>query len=164
MYLIGYVLKPQGIRGEVKIDPVSPDLERFKRLDKVYLRNDTLTAYSIENVRLSNRFVFMKFSDINTRNDAELLRNCEVLIDKEALIKLSPGEFFVHDLVGCEVFTEEEDVLGKIIDVMQIRCNDVYVVMSQTGQEFLIPAIKDVIKLVDIKHKKIIIHRLEGMI
>jgi 16S rRNA processing protein RimM len=164
MYLIGYVLKPQGIRGELKVDPVSSNLERFKHLDKVYLRNCKLRAFAIENVRLSDRFVFLKFSDINTRNDAELLRNCEVLIDKEALIKLSPGEFFVHDLVGCKVFTEEKDLLGKIVDVMQISSNDVYVIMNQKGQELLIPAIKDVIKRVDIKNKKIIIHLLEGML
>lgn len=164
MYLIGYVLKPQGIRGEVKVDPVSPNPERFKNLAKVYLKNEELTAYSIENVRLSNRFVFLKFSEVNTRDDAELLRNCEVLIDKEDLIKLSPGEFFIHDLVGCKVFTEGGDLLGKIVDVMQISSNDVYVVMNQTGQELLVPAINDVIKLVDVKHKKIIIHLLEGML
>jgi 16S rRNA processing protein RimM len=164
MYLIGYILKPHGIKGEVKVDPISPYPERFNRLDRVYLKNDSIQAYSIQSVRISNRFVFLKLSEINSRSEAELLRNYEVLIDKEQLIELKADEFFIHDLVGCEVISENGDLIGKIVEVMQVSSNDIYVVQDERGREILVPAIKDVIKNIDIKHKKIKIHLMEGMI
>jgi len=164
MYLIGYILKPHGIRGEVKVNPISPYPERFNRLDRVYLRNDSIQAYSVQSVRISNRFVFLKFSEINSRSEAELLRNYEVLIAKEQLIELEADEFFIHDLVGCDVISENGDSIGKIVEVMQASSNDIYVVQDERGREILVPAIKDVIKKIDIKQKKIKIHLMEGMI
>lgn len=164
MYLIGYILKPHGIWGEVKVNPISPYPERFNRLDRVYLRNDSIQAYSVQSVRISNRFVFLKFSEINSRSEAELLRNYEVLIAKEQLIELEADEFFIHDLVGCDVISENGDSIGKIVEVMQASSNDIYVVQDERGREILVPAIKDVIKKIDIKQKKIKIHLMEGMI
>jgi 16S rRNA processing protein RimM len=164
MYLIGYVLKPQGLKGEIKVNPVSPDLERFKLLEKVYLKNDTIQTYLVENVRISNRFVYLKFSEVNTRDEAEQLRDCEILVDPDERIRLSAGEYFIHDLLDCQVFTQQGDLLGTLVEVWQNSSNDVYVVKNQLGVEILVPAIKDVIKNVDIKAKKIIIQLIEGMV
>ena len=165
MYLIGYILKPQGLRGEVKVEPVTPYLSRFNRLEKVSLQIKNIKqTYTIKNVRISDRFVFLKFSEIDSRNDAELLRNAEIYIGEKDLIKPAKDEYFVHDLIGCQVISENDDVIGVLIDVVQMRSNDVYVVENKEGGQILIPATKEVVKQVNVGQKQIIIHLLEGLI
>ena len=164
MYIIGYVVKPHGIKGEVKVQPISPDPDRFYQLKKVFLRMNVIQAYSIQKTRISNRFVFLKLSGVDSRNDAEILRDCEILIEKEDLIDLPSDSYFIHDLIGCEMITEEDKIVGNVVDILQMASNDVYVVNDDSGKEILVPAIKDVIKKIDIKRKKIRIHLFEGII
>ena len=163
MYIIGYIIKPHGIKGEVKVKAISPYPDRFKELEQVYLEQKSLNTYSVERVRITNNYIYLKLDKINTRNEAEPLRNCDILVKKEDLISLSPDEYFIHDLIGCDIFTENGKKLGKLIDVMQMNANDVYVIRSQEGKEILLPAIKDVIKDIDIKSRKIKIHLMAGI-
>lgn len=165
MYLIGYILKPQGLKGEVKVESVTPYLERFNRLDRVFLQlKEKKQAYSIENVRVSDRFVYLKFAEINSRDDAELLRTAEVLIEEKDLIQPAQDEYFIHDLIGCQVISENNDVIGVLSDVVQMSSNDVYVVKNGEGIEILIPATKEIVKRVNVGQKQIIIHVLEGLL
>ena len=164
MYVVGMVLKPQGIKGEIKVKSISSNPERFKTLKKIYIQKEKLKAYSIESVRTSNKFVFLKLSEINNREDTEILRGCDILIDEADLIELLPDEYFIHDLIGCQVISEEGLKLGELIDVSQYSSNDVYVVKNEAGEEVLIPATKEVIKQVDIIQKKIIVNLLEGLL
>jgi len=164
MYLIGIIVKPQGIKGEVKVKPVSPDPERFYDLDKVYIRVEKILTYSIENIRISNSFVFLKLAHINSRNDAELLRGKEILISEDQLIDLDEGEYFVHDLIGCQIISEDGLIIGEIEDIIQSSSNDIYLVKNRKGHEYLIPAIADVIQKVDIQAKQITIHVLDGLL
>jgi len=163
MYLIGNVLRPLGIKGEVKIEPISSRLERFKLLKKVFLRKNSIQTYTIETVRLAGKSVFIKFKDVNTRTAAESLRGAEILVDQNDVIGLEKDEYFIHDLIACHVYSEQGTYLGEIVDVLQLSSNDVYVIKTQTGRELLIPAIKDVVKRVEPESKKIIIHLLEGL-
>jgi len=165
MYLIGYISKPQGIRGEVKVEPVTPNPKRFNRLKKVYIQlQNKQRAYSIEKIRVSGRFVYIKFSGINSRDDADLLRKAEVLIEEKDLIQPGQNEYFIHDLIGCQVVSENNDEIGVLSDVIQMSSNDVYLIRNSDGDELLLPATKEVIKIVDIKQKRIIIHVLEGLL
>lgn len=165
MYLIGYILKPQGLKGEVKVEPVTSYLDRFNRLENVSLHIKNIKrTYTIENVRISDRFVFLKFSEIDSRNDAELLRNAEVYIGEKDLIKPAKDEYFVHDLIGCQVISENDEVLGTLNEVVQMRSNDVYVVENKEGGQILIPATKEIVKQINVDQKQIIIHLLEGLI
>jgi 16S rRNA processing protein RimM len=164
VYIIGYVLKPQGTRGEIKVKSVSPDPERFKKIEKVFLKRESLYIYSIERVRIANKFIYLKFAEINSREEAELLRNCDILVDKKDLIALTPGEYFVHDLIGCDVITEKGKKLGEVVDVIQMDSNDVYVVRNKEGEEILLPAIKDVIKGINIEKKLMKVHLIAGII
>jgi 16S rRNA processing protein RimM len=163
MYLIGNVLRPQGITGEVKIEPISSRRERFKSLTKVYLKKNSIQTYSIESVRLAGRFVYIKFKEISTRTAAEALRGSEILVEASDVIGLHEGEYFVHDLIACRVFSEQGTYLGEIVDVLQLSSNDVYVLKTPTGREILIPAIRDVIKSITPESKEVIIHLLEGL-
>jgi 16S rRNA processing protein RimM len=164
MYIIGTVLKAQGIRGEIKVKPLTPRLERFKSLNKVYLKKETIQTCSVEAVRLSNGFVYLKLKEIQSRTAAELLRGAEILVEQQELLELEPDEYFVHDLIGCRAVDEQGINLGKIVDVIQLSSNDVYVVQSDTGREILIPAIKDVVKQVIPESKLVVIHLLEGLL
>jgi 16S rRNA processing protein RimM len=165
MYLVGYILKPQGIKGEVKVDAVSSNLKRFQKLKKVHIQLKNKTRiYPIENVRVSDRFVYLKFAGVDSRSDAEALRNTEILIDKHDLIQPGDEEYFVHDLIGCQVFAENKRYIGILSDIVQMSSNDVYIVIDENGKEYLIPAIKDVVKQVDIPNKTVFIHLLEGLI
>lgn len=164
MYVVGQVLKPQGIKGEIKVKYISPDPKRFKTLKKIFVKKEKLESYLIESVRISDKFVFLKLFGINNREDSESLRGCDLLIEKENLVKLLPNEYFVHDLIGCQIVTEDEIILGEVIDISQISSNDIYVVKDGKGNELLIPAIREVIKQVDIANKRIVIHLLEGLL
>lgn len=165
MYLIGYILKPQGLKGELKVESVTPYLERFNRLDRVFLQlKEKKQTYSIENVRISDRFVYLKFTEINSRDDAELLRTAEVLIEEKDLIQPAQDEYFIHDLIGCQVISENNDVIGVLSEVVQMSSNDVYVLKNSEGIEILIPATKEIIKRVNVGQKQIIIHVLEGLL
>jgi 16S rRNA processing protein RimM len=165
LYIIGYILKPQGILGEVKVNPVSQDPKRRKHLKSVYLHKDkNIESYSVQRVRVSDKYAFIKFAGIDSRDKADLLRNAEILIDAKDLIRPSSDEFFIHDLLNCRVVTQDGTEIGWIKDVVQMPGNDVYVVTNEIGDEFLIPAIKQVIQQVDISSKKITIQLLDGLL
>ena len=164
MYLVGIIVKPQGIKGEVKVKPISPDPNRFHDLDHIYIRLQKLKTYSVENVRISNGFVFLKLVGVNSRNEAEMLRTKEILIPEDQLISLNDDEYFVHDLIGCKVLSEDGTVIGEVDEIIQESSNDIYLVKGREGHEYLIPAISDVIKEVNIKSKEITIQILDGLL
>ena len=154
MYVVGQVLKPIGLKGELKVKSTSPDPKRFETLKKIYIQKDNIESYSIESVRFSNEYVFLRLLGINDREEAESLRGYDLLIEESDLIELLPDEFFIHDLIGCRVITEEGFDLGEIVNVSQYSSNDVYVVKNDAGKEILIPATKEIIKQVNITEKK----------
>jgi len=164
MYLIGHILKPQGIKGEIKVESVSPDTARFYRLNEIFVQCEKLETYLIEAVRISGRFVFLKFSGVNTRNEVERLRGCEVLIREDDLIDLRDNEYFIHDLIGCRVVDENDDTIGELKEVMQNPSNDIYILIAPDGREMLVPAIRDVVREIDLKSKKIYIRTPEGLL
>ena len=164
MYLIGIILKPQGIKGEIKIKPVSPDPDRFYDLEHVFINSVEVQKYIVEKIRVSGEFVFLKFDGVNSRNEAEELRGKEILVMQDQLIDLEKNEYFVHDLIGCSVIDQNGNLVGEIVDIMQQSSNDIYVIKDSQAREHLIPAISDVIKQVDIAGKKIFIHVMEGLL
>ena len=165
MYLIGYILKPQGVKGEVKVESVSPHLDRYKRLDRVFIQSSgQIKPFTVQHVRVAHRFVFLRFLEVRTRDQAVLLRGAEVLVEAKDVLNPAPGEYFVHDLIGCSVITEDGRHLGNLTQVVQMTANDVYVVQNDEGEEILLPAIKDVIKKVDVHKKEILVHLLDGLL
>jgi len=164
MFVVGKVLKPQGIDGSVKVEIITSFPEHFLDLKQVFiLKENTKQAYSIEHVRLSNRFVFIKFAGVNSIEQAEALRNQYLYIEEKDLTPLGEDEYYVHDLLGLKVFDEQGNYHGIISDVWSYTANDVYVVKTETGAELLLPAIKSVIKKIDRKAGKMIIHLMEGL-
>lgn len=151
---IGNISKAQGIKGEVKIAPLTDDVSRFKKLKSVYLDGE---VYKVKSVKILPSGIFIAFEGIDDRNGAELLRNKEIQIERKDAVDLPKDRYFIVDIIGCQVYTDDEKV-GKLKDVLQYGSADVYVISTSKGNA-MIPAIERIIKQVDVENKKIILDK-----
>ena len=155
--MIGEISKPQGIRGEVKVRPVTCDPERFYDLDYVFFkRGETFVKHNVTVRRVDGDAVYMTFEGIADRDAAEKLRGEELYIDREHSVELPEDMNFICDLIGCEGVDTNGRSIGKITDVMQPGGNDVYVFNGSLG-EVLVPALKIVVLEVNVEEKRILL-------
>ena len=162
---VGQIVNTFGIKGEVKVTPFTDDINRFDNLKKVYVKTrkeDKL--YKVEGVRYHKNMVLLKLEGIENPEQAELLKNAYLEIDREDAIPLKEGQYFIVDLIGLDVYTDEGNLLGKVDDIYNTGANDIYVVKDELGKQILLPGIKDVIKEVDLDNEKIIVHLIPGLI
>ncbi|MDE5755688.1 MAG: ribosome maturation factor RimM [Clostridia bacterium] len=151
---IGYISKAQGVKGEVKISPLTDDASRFKKLKSVFIDGK---AYAVKGVRVLPNGIFMTFEGIDDRNAAELLRDKEIQVERKDAVSLPKDRYFIVDVVGCEVYADDEKI-GKLTDVLQYGAADVYVISTPKGKA-MIPAIERIIKQVDVENKKILLDK-----
>lgn len=162
---IGQIINTFGIKGEVKVFPLTDDIKRFDDLETVYVKNKKESQlYNIESIKYHKNFVLIKFKGINTVEQAEILRNSYLEVDREQAIPLNEGEYFIADLIGLEVYSDEGKLIGKVDDIYNTGANDIYVVKDDLGKQTLLPGIKDVIKNVDLEKGQIIVHLIPGLI
>ena len=160
---IGAVNKAHGIKGELQITPITDEPEQFSTLNSCYLNfNEKRKICSIEKVRFTRNKILLKLEGIDDRTTAQKLRGAFVEIKLTDLRELSDNEYFIFDLVGLKVKKMSGEFIGELIDVLTLPANDVYVV-NNGEQEFLIPAIKDVIKQVDLKRGEMSIDPVDGL-
>jgi len=157
---VGKIVNTFGIKGEVKVALYTEDISNFKNNSKVYVNDKEM---QVENSRLQKNMLILKLKGIDNMNDAENLRGSIITIDRSQK-ELPKGTYYIADLIGLDVYTEEGNLLGKVTDIYNTGANDIYTVKTQDGKEVLLPAIKDVIKQVDIQNQKIIVHILKGLI
>ena len=151
---VGKIAKPQGVGGELKILPLTDDVNRFKSLKSVFIDGK---EYSVIKARISPNGVFLTLDGINDRNVAEQLRNKNVEVDRKDAVRLEKDRYFIVDIISCEVFVGEEKI-GKLVDVLQYGSADVYVISTKKGKA-MIPAIKRILVDVDVENKKIVLDR-----
>lgn len=162
---IGQIVNTFGIKGFVKVNPFVDDISRFDDLKKVYIkRNETLKEMEIEEIKYHKNMVLIKFKGIDKVEEAEQYRNLYLEVDRENAIDLQEGEYFIADLLGLSVVTEENKFLGKLEDIFNTGSNDIYVVKIEDGKQLLLPAISEVIKQINLNESKIVVHLLEGLI
>lgn len=166
-YTVGKVVNTQGLRGELRVISTTdfPD-ERFRIGNTLLLFHPSLAQplqVEVASRRLQKDFVILTFKGYPTINDVEKFKGGELKIGEDDLIELEEDEYYIHQLVGCEVITDEGEELGKITDVLQPGANDVWVVKGKRG-EILLPFIDDCIKHVDVKNKRVICHLMEGLV
>ncbi|AAM24681.1 16S rRNA processing protein RimM [Caldanaerobacter subterraneus subsp. tengcongensis MB4] len=164
-YNVGKVTSPHGIRGEIKVYPLTNVPERFYDIPYIWVfdEKDIPCKYEIENVKITSKgMVLLKLKGIDSRNDAEKLKGLFLKVDAENALKLEEDEYFITDLIGMKVYTEEGELIGTLEEVLQTGANDVYVVKAKE-REVLLPAIKEVIKKVDVEGKVMIVRLLEGL-
>lgn len=160
---VGQIVNTFGIKGEVKVTPFTDDINRFDSLEKVYVKTKKEEKlYNIENVRYHKNMVLLKFENVNTMEDAEMLRNAFLEIDREEAIPLEEGTYFIADLIGLDVYTDEQEFLGKVEDIYNTGSNDIYVVKNELGKQILLPGIEEVIKEVKLDDR-IIVHLIPGL-
>lgn len=164
-FQVGVISSTHGIRGEVKVFPTTDDVNRFKKLKEVQL--DTGKEKILlhpESVKFFKQFVILKFKEFNSINDVEAYKGKSLYVDREHAVRLRKDEYFIADLIGLSVVTEEGDAFGLMKDVMQTGANDVYVVERTNGEEVLLPAIKECVKEIDIENGKITVHIMDGLL
>ena len=163
--IVGQIVKPQGIRGEVKVRPITDDPDRFYDLDRVAVQDEksgAYTFYPVQTVRVHEGFVYIKLKGIEDRNAAETLRDRYLHIDRSQAVKLPEGRYFIVDLEGCAVFDEQGAALGTLDEVIQTGANDVYMIKGEKVS-YMLPALKQWIESVDIESQKIVVKR-EGLL
>ena len=148
---VGVISSTHGVRGEVKVFPTTDDVKRFKKLKKVILdTGKEQLPLEIEVVKFFKQFVILKFRGIDNINDIEKYKGKRLLVDREHAVKLKKDEYFIADMIGMDVFTEDGELFGALKDVMETGANDVYIIEMSDGKEVLVPAIKQCILDVDI--------------
>lgn len=164
---VGQILKPHGIRGEVKVYPLTDDYKRYSKLKKVFTTKDEkkYEKIEIESVKYVKEFPVVKLAGIDTVNDAEKLRQIYIYVNREDAVKLPKDSYFIADLIGMKVITDEGEFLGEVVSVFPTGSNDVYEVKSENHKKnILLPAIKDVVLDINIDSREMKVHLLEGLI
>lgn len=162
---VGVISSTHGVRGEVKVFPTTDDVKRFKELKEILLdTGKELLALEIENVKFFKQFAILKFKGLDSINDIEKYKGKSLFVRREHAVKLKRDEYFVADLLGCEVVDEENNRLGVLEDVIETGANDVYMVKSPEGKELLFPAIKECVCRVSIEERQIQVHIMPGLL
>lgn len=158
---IGKIVAPHGVRGDVRILPLTDFPNRFHDLKEVFV--DDVGQLKLESARQHKNMILLKFTGFDSMNDSERLRGKLVKIGQQDLVKLPAGQYYIFDIIGLTVVTETGELLGTISDVLQPGSNDVYVVNQPGKKELLIPAIKEVVKEIDITGKRMVVKLQEEM-
>jgi 16S rRNA processing protein RimM len=162
---VGVISSTHGVKGEVKVYPTTDDPMRFKELKQVILdTGKDLLPLEIEGVKFFKQLVILKFKGIDNINDIEKYRNRDLLVTRENAVKLEEGEYFIADLIDCEVITDTGDRLGVLTEVLTSAANDVYVVKMDNGKEVLLPVIDECILDIDVDNKKVTVHVMNGLL
>lgn len=161
---IGQIVNTHGLKGYVKVVPFTDDINRFETLKKIYIvfKNELIEC-KIEDVKYVKNMVSLKFEGIDNINDVEQYKGCYLKIDRKDAKKLDKNTYFIADLIGLNVYDENENKLGVLIDIFPTGSNDVYVVKTENGKQILLPAISKVIKNIDVENGKIIVDISQGV-
>jgi 16S rRNA processing protein RimM len=161
--VIGEVLKPQGIKGEIKIYPLTDNAVRFKKLKNVYLsRGETKVCFEVESARLDPKgMVFLKLKGLGTPEDAEKYRGFQVRVERAEVPPLQ-NRWYYFELEGMKVY-ENDVLLGTLLRVQETGANDIYIIQGEHG-EFCIPALKSVVKKVDVAAKRMDVSLPPGLL
>lgn len=161
---IGKIISTHGIKGEVKTYPLTDNINRFDYLKTAYIGENKIRV-EVEKVKYHKNLAILKFKGYDDINQILSFKDNFLYVDEEGKVILPINHFFIYDLLDCQVFDTESNLIGILQDVLQGNSNDVYIVKDDTiDKEYLIPAVKEFIIDIDIVNKRIIIDPIEGMI
>ncbi|MGN0246272.1 MAG: ribosome maturation factor RimM [Lachnospiraceae bacterium] len=161
---VGILSSTHGVRGEIKVFPTTDDVKRFKK-NKEYIlgtKNGNIDVM-VESVKFFKQFVILKFEGIDTLDDILAYKGCSLYVNRAHAVKLQKDEYFIADLIGMEVFDEDDNYIGKLTDVLETGANDVYEITTEDEKTYLFPAIKECIKKVDMDNRKITAYVMPGL-
>ncbi len=161
--IIGKIINTKGIKGELKIYPITKSIDRFYDLEYVYL-GESLDKLKIKKVHDYNDLVYITFEGYEDINKVLKFKDQYIYVDDEDKLELEEGEYFVDDIIGLEVVDLSGKKLGKIIDVIENPANDLYVLEGLNKNLSYIPAVSEFIKDIDFEKKILTIDPIEGLI
>jgi 16S rRNA processing protein RimM len=165
--LLGEILRPHGVRGELRMRILTDYPERINKLKIIYIGSDIdatdIREYHLEHMRMNQDYGLLKLAGLDDRDEADLLRALFVMIPIENAIPLEEGEFYLYQIIGLSVQTTEGQVIGTIREVLETGANDVYVVDSPQYGEVLIPVTEETIVKTDIQAQVVTIKLMEGL-
>jgi len=162
---VGVITTTHGLRGEVKVFPTTDDPKRFKKLKEVLLDTGReRRKMAIQSCRFQKNLVILKFQGLDSINDVEQYKKCDLYVSRKNAVKLEENENFIVDLIGLSVVLEDGTEFGKMKDVLQTGANDVYIVETSEGREVLLPAIPECILDVDLEAGTMTIHLMKGLL
>ena len=161
---VGQVVNTFGIKGFVKVKPFTDDITRFEELKTLYIcKKEKMEQVEIEEVKYHKEMVLLKIKGIEDKTQAEMVKGLFLKIDRKDAKKLPKDTYFIADLIGLDVYTDEGELLGKVDDIYNTGASDIYVVKNELGKQILLPSIKKVLKEIDLENEKITVHLIEGL-
>ncbi|WP_353855775.1 ribosome maturation factor RimM [Bacillus sp. Bos-x628] len=165
---VGKIVNTHGVRGEVRVVSKTdfPE-ERYKTGSVLYIfkhGQDKPLKVTVASHRQHKQFDLLTFEEVGSLNEAEQLKEAIIKVDKNHLSPLDEGEFYFHEIIGCDVYDEHKELIGRIKEILTPGANDVWVVERKGKKDALIPYIPSVVKTIDIPSKTIHIEMMEGLI
>jgi 16S rRNA processing protein RimM len=161
--IIGKILKPFGVRGELKVEILTEFPDRFASLRQVFVGDDA-KSFLVERAHLHNdHTALVKLHGIDSPEDAGKFREALLYVAVDDAVKLRENQVYLFQTIGLTVITTDGQTLGKIVDVLDTRANDVYVV-REGAREILLPAIPDVVREINLARGEMIVKLIEGLI
>ncbi len=166
--LLGQVLRPHGIRGELRVEVMTAYPERILPEQHIYLGPDPADVnaarlYTIVQARRHQQYLILQLVGVGNRNAAELLREQYVMVALEDAAPLEDDEYYLFQVIGLDVITTEGEALGRITDVIETGANDVFVVRGPRG-EVLLPVINECVRDIDLDKGTVTVHLMAGLL
>ena len=163
LLLLGKVMRPHGLDGRLRIYSYAQSPESFLDAGTVYIRplNGNITGYKVLSVNPHKKIFIIKLSGLDSIETAEKFRGAEILIGKDTL-KRDEDEFFWFELIGLDVYLDTGRHIGTLKNILPTVSNDIYVI-GEGKSEVFIPAIKNIVKEIDMASRKMIIYQTEGL-
>lgn len=153
MMIVGKIVKPQGVKGEIKVLPLLSNIDDIKRFKSVFI---AAKEYTVLKTRVHEGFAYMLLDGVSDRDMAEALRNNDIEVNREDLAPLEKDEYYIVDLIECSLFNESGEKLARVTDVVNYGASDI-LVLRDGSEEILCPYVKGLFKQVDIENKKIVV-------
>ena len=166
-FRIGVITSAHGIRGGVKVFPVTEDPERFRKLDKVLFslpgQDGIQGSFEVKRVAFQKQMVLLEFEGITDRNTAETLKGRQLWVSREEALPLGEREYYLADVMGMRVVTDDGEELGTVTDILETGSNEVFQVEKEQGKSLLIPSIPDCVVDMDFEQNLLTVHLLPGL-
>ncbi len=166
-FRIGVITSAHGIRGGVKVFPVTEDPERFRKLDKVLYslpgQDGIQGSFEVKRVAFQKQMVLLEFEGITDRNTAETLKGRQLWVSREEALPLGEREYYLADVMGMRVVTDDGEELGTVTDILETGSNEVFQVEKEQGKSLLIPSIPDCVVDMDFEQNLLTVHLLPGL-
>lgn len=161
---VGKIVNTHGLRGEVKAVPWTDYPEVFEDIEYVYYK--TKGGYErldIKGIKYQKGNIILRFAQITDINEAEKYKNQVLYAERDMLGELPEGTYYIADLIGLGVITDDGREIGKITDVTNTGASDIYEIKREGKKNLLLPAIPDVVLGVDLDNKKVTVHMMDGL-